>query len=602
LALYIPDEKLAEIRNAGDIVDVISARVFLKNAGKDYSGLCPFHAEKTPSFTVSPEKQIFHCFGCGVGGDVFTFLMKYEGISFPEAVEAVARQWGIVLPAPDMSDRQRQQASEREQLLGLNRRVMAFYHNLLLKDARGKPARDYLEKRGMNAKMIEQFNIGFAPQGWDNLTGFLRKNRQSLALAEKAGLIVAKKQNKGFYDRFRNRVIFPILDVTGQVVAFGGRVMDDALPKYLNSPETPVYQKRRTLYGMHAARAACRSRGCVYIVEGYFDLLAMHQHGLTNSVASLGTSLTRDHIRRLSRAAGSGDKKAYLVFDSDAAGINAAKRTIGAFLEESMEASVILLPSGHDPDSFLFDQGPEAFDRLAGQAPGLFGFLIDNAVSTHGLSIEGKVKIVAQIAPVLAEIRDAVARSVYIQHLAETIGVDEQAVLGKVRQYQANASDRLKNARQPNPVQAADGRTDSSQKDFQPADRLEMQVVAMMIRFPEMIAEVEKKQILAQFEDGRMRELGRQVCRIMGRENGTASDLLHHLRDEQQRQMVASVIMEEACWAKQSCSLLLSQFIHCRQRRKNDLLQQIRAAEQNNDHELLLKLLSEKQKQAAGRH
>ncbi len=602
MALYIPDEKLAEIRNAGDIVDVISARVFLKNAGKDYSGLCPFHAEKTPSFTVSPEKQIFHCFGCGVGGDVFTFLMKYEGISFPEAVEAVARQWGIVLPAPDMSDRQRQQASEREQLLGLNRRVMAFYHNLLLKDARGKPARDYLEKRGMNAKMIEQFNIGFAPQGWDNLTGFLRKNRQSLALAEKAGLIVAKKQNKGFYDRFRNRVIFPILDVTGQVVAFGGRVMDDALPKYLNSPETPVYQKRRTLYGMHAARAACRSRGCVYIVEGYFDLLAMHQHGLTNSVASLGTSLTRDHIRRLSRAAGSGDKKAYLVFDSDAAGINAAKRTIGAFLEESMEASVILLPSGHDPDSFLFDQGPEAFDRLAGQAPGLFGFLIDNAVSTHGLSIEGKVKIVAQIAPVLAEIRDAVARSVYIQHLAETIGVDEQAVLGKVRQYQANASDRLKNARQPNPVQAADGRTDSSQKDFQPADRLEMQVVAMMIRFPEMIAEVEKKQILAQFEDGRMRELGRQVCRIMGRENGTASDLLHHLRDEQQRQMVASVIMEEACWAKQSCSLLLSQFIHCRQRRKNDLLQQIRAAEQNNDHELLLKLLSEKQKQAAGRH
>lgn len=601
MALYIPDEKLAEIRNAGDIVDVISARVFLKKAGKDFAGLCPFHAEKTPSFTVSPEKQIFHCFGCGAGGDVFTFLMKYEGISFPDAVEAVARQYGVVMPSADMSDRQRQQASEREQLLGLNRKVMEFYRDMLLGDARGKPARTYLKKRAMAPKMIEDFGIGYAPPGWDNLIGFLRKTRQSMVLAEKAGLIVPRKQKNGFYDRFRNRVIFPILDVTGQVVAFGGRVMDDGLPKYLNSPETPVYQKRMILYGMHAAKSACRSKGCVYIVEGYFDLLAMHQHGLNNSVATLGTSLTRDHIRRLSRAAGSGDKKAYLVFDSDEAGINAAKRTIGAFLEESMEACVILLPSGHDPDSFLFEHGPEAFDKIAAKAPNLFGFLINNAVSGHGLGIDGKVKVIAEIAPVLGEIRDSVARSVYIQHLAETIGVDESAVLQKVRQLRTNLSARSPAAPQPGLKQGADASEDKTQNNPRQADRMEMQVVAMMIQYPEMIAEVEEKQVLEQFEDARMKELGGEICRIMGRKAGTASDLLHNLGDENQRQLVASVMMEEACWAKQSCLLLLSQFIQCRQRRKNDLLQQIRAAEQNNDHELLVKLLSQKQKQAAGR-
>jgi len=605
LALYISDEKLAEIRNAGEIVDVISARVFLKKAGKDYAGLCPFHAEKTPSFTVSPEKQIFHCFGCGAGGDVFTFLMKYDGISFPEAVESVARQYGVSLPAPDMSDKQRQEASQREQLLGLNRRVMEFYQEMLLKNPRGRDARSYLEKRGMDPEILRQFGIGFAPPGWDNLIGFLRKNRFSLSLAEKAGLIVPRKQQNGYYDRFRNRVIFPIWDVTGQVVAFGGRVMDEALPKYLNSPESPVYHKRSTLYGLHAARSACRSRGRVYIVEGYFDLLAMHQHGLTNSVATLGTSLTRDHIRRLSRAAGSGDKKAYLVFDSDAAGVNAAKRTIGAFLEEGMEAAVILLPPGHDPDSFLFDQGAEAFDRLAQNAPTLFGFLIENAVSAHGLDLEGKVKIIAAIAPVLAEIQDAVARSVYIQHLAETIGVDEAAVLEKVRQQQPSLRNRARggSGQQSAPASNSGSPADAvTEARRQPTDRLEMKVVAMMIQHPEMIAEVEQNRILEQFEDSRMQELGRQVCRVMGRDGKEASDLLGHLGDEQQRQMVTSMMMEEACWAEQSCRLLLSQITNCKQRRKNDLLDRIRAAEQNNDQQLLLKLLSEKQKQAAGRH
>ncbi|MFW5937183.1 MAG: DNA primase, partial [Desulfosalsimonas sp.] len=555
--------------------------------------------EKTPSFTVSASKQIFHCFGCGVGGDIFNFLMKYDGITFPEAVQAVARQYGIAMPEKDMSPQQRKQVSEREHLLALNRRVMAFYRDMLLKDPKGAAARQYLKQRKMSREMIEQFSLGFAPPGWDNLIRFLHKSRVPLETAEKAGLIVPKKQ-RGYYDRFRNRIIFPIVDVTGQVVAFGGRVMDDAKPKYLNSPETPVYHKGRTLYGIHAARETCRSRGCVFIVEGYFDLLAMHQHGLKNSVATLGTALTRDHIRRLSRAAGSGDKKAYLVFDSDAAGINAAKRTIGAFLEESMEAAVVLLPQGYDPDSYLFEQGSEAFDKLAQSAPSLFGFLIDNAIAAHGLTVEGKVRIIGEIAPVLAEIADSVARSLYVCHLAESIGVDEAAVLEKVRANRMKASARSERA----PGASGSGAGDAPQSaDAQqiPADRLEKQVVAMMLQNPEVIAEIRQREVLAYFEDAQLRELAEWICRVMEQEAGTASDLFNSVKDEKHRQLLASLMMEEVCWAQESCSLLLSQFIGCRQRKQTDLLQQIRAAEKSNDHELLMKLLSKKQKQAVER-
>lgn len=599
MALYISDDKLAEIRNAADIVDMVSARVFLKKAGKDYAGLCPFHSEKTPSFTVSPGKQIFHCFGCGAGGDVFNFLMRYDGITFPEAVQAVARQYGVSLPEKDMSPEEKRKASEREQLFALNRRVMQFYQDILLKSPGGEKARQYLKERGMDRRVIERFNLGYAPEGWDNLIRFIRKSGVPLETAEKAGLIVPKKQ-RGYYDRFRNRIMFPITDVTGQVVAFGGRVMDDSKPKYLNSPETSVYHKGRTLYGLHAAREQCRSNGCVFIVEGYFDLLVMHQHGLKNSVATLGTALTRDHIRRLSRAAGSGDKKAYLVFDSDEAGINAAKRTIGAFLEESMEAAVVLLPKGHDPDSYLFEHGPEAFNRLTEDAPGLFSFLIDNAISAHGTTLEGKVRVISEIAPVLSEISDSVARSVYVRHLAESLDVDEAAVLEKVRENKTRLSARQGGG--PEPKTQGKSRPDESVSARQPAqDRLELQVIAMMIQNPESVAEVESRNILEHFEDKQLKELGELVCRVLGQEKTGVSNLLNHVRDENQRQMLSSLMMEEADWRPESCMLLLSKFIKYKQRRKNDLLDQIRAAEQKNDQQLLMKLLSEKQKQAAGR-
>ena len=304
MAIFIPEDKISEIKNAADIVDVVSESVLLKKAGKNFIGLCPFHSEKTPSFTVSSDKQIFHCFGCGTGGNVFSFMMKQEGLSFPEAARHLAKRYGVDIPDRPLSPEQKKKISEREKLLDINRRAGGFYHQALLDSRYGKQARSYLSTRGISQKTIDDFKLGYARDGWDHLLGFFSINRVSPILLEKSGLIVPRKNKSGHYDRFRNRIIFPIFNVNTQIVGFGGRVLDDSLPKYLNSPETTLYNKSRSLYGIHRAKDKCRATGTVYIVEGYLDLLALHQHGIENSVATLGTALTADHVKLLTRYSG----------------------------------------------------------------------------------------------------------------------------------------------------------------------------------------------------------------------------------------------------------------------------------------------------------
>jgi len=428
LAIHIPEEKILEIISAANISDIISERVVLKKAGKDLVGLCPFHSEKTPSFTVSPAKQIFHCFGCGAGGNVFSFLMKHDGIGFVDAVTSVARRYGIDLPTNDMSLSQKRTISERQQLLDLNKRVMAFFTFQLEDRIIGEKPRAYLSKRGFSQEIIHRFGLGFAPNEWDLLVRFFRKINVPQSLAEKTGLIIPGK-NQRFYDRFRNRVMFPIFDVSRQIIGFGGRVLDDAKPKYLNSPETVIYSKSHSLFGVQEARNRARETGCVYIVEGYFDLLAMHQHGVTNTVASLGTALTAEHVRLLRRGFA---QKAFLLFDSDEAGLKAAHRSVSLFMNEAMDAEVIVLPRGYDPDSYIFAFGRDAFDALSEKAVGMVAFLIESAVNANGLSMEGKVRIITELTGPLSEIKDSVARSIYIKYLSERIGVDESAIAGKI--------------------------------------------------------------------------------------------------------------------------------------------------------------------------
>lgn len=596
MAIYIPEEKLSEIRNTANITDIISERVVLKNTGKDHVGLCPFHSEKTPSFTVSPVKQIFHCFGCGAGGDVFSFLMKYEGIGFSEAVQSLARRYGINLPERKMSASQKKVASQRQQLFDLNKQVMSFFTGQLTDRSSGEITRAYLEKRGFNQEIITQFGLGFAPDGWDNLVGFYRKLNISQTLAINSGLIVPR-QNKGYYDRFRNRVIFPIFDVTNQIIGFGGRVLDDSKPKYLNSPETPVYSKSRSLYGAHAAKNKSRETDRVYIVEGYFDLLALHQHGITNTVATLGTSLTAEHISTLRRGYA---KKAFLVFDSDEAGLKAARRSISLFMNETMDAAVIVLPKGYDPDSYIFEFGREAFEKASERAMGMVEFLIESSIKSNGLSMEGKVRVISDLQQPLSEIKDIVAKSLYIKYLAERLSVNETAILEKIKSEEKSYQQFL-----PNHRLASNGNPSSFAENDSVIEsemiKVEKKIVSMMLTSPEILPEIKNRRVLDYFSDKRLKEIARLVLEHPINGNEDLSELMNRVESPVHKNLIAGLIIKDESRDLKVCEQLLTQFINGIERRQNTLVSQIKSAQESNNEELLLELLRKKQEQSVNR-
>jgi DNA primase len=589
LAQFIPDEKISEVRTAADIVEIVSEAVVLKKTGRNFVGLCPFHAEKTPSFSVNPEKQIFYCFGCATGGNVFSFLMKQQGLTFPEAVKTLAQRYGIELPTREMTPAQRRRLNEREVLLGLNRKTMAYYSQVLKDPNRGQKARAYLEKRGFRPSVVDQFELGYAPPGWDSLIRHFRAGRERLALMEKAGLVIPRKSGSGHYDRFRDRIIFPIQNTARQVVGFGGRVLDEGLPKYLNSPETPVYTKRNSLYGIAQAKAQCRKAETIFVVEGYFDLLALHQHGIQNAVATLGTALTPAHVRILRGCIGE-NGKVVLVYDSDAAGIKAAQRSIGVFDQGYADARICILPPGHDPDSFLFEFGAEAFEQAAAKAMGIMPFLIASAVERHGLSVDGKVQIISELTESIAAIQDPMARSLYVKSLAERIQVDESAILERVR---SRVRGKISGASKSVQGAAVGKRSDSPDKPF---DRFEMQVVMMMLQYPQILSEIRQRRLLNYFTGEKLRVVGEMVLRWENDPDGL-NRAIDGTADGEIQNLVASLALEENLWDHEGCVKLLNQFENSRKNKNNTILEKIRAAEKRGDHEQWLKLLQEKQAQ-----
>ena len=617
MAALIPEDKISEIKNAADIVDVVSETVLLKKAGKNFIGLCPFHSEKTPSFTVSPDKQIFHCFGCGVGGNVISFLMKQEGLSFPEAARHLAKRYGVSIPEGPVSPEQKRRMSERESLFDLNRRAMDYFHETLLKSPAGEKARSYLSKRGISAKTIDAFKLGFAWDGWDHLLRYFSGRRIPRTLLEKSGLILARKDNSGYYDRFRNRIIFPIFNASMQVIGFGGRVLDDALPKYLNSPETAVYNKSRSLYGIHRAKEKCRTTGTVFIVEGYFDLLTLHQHGIENAVATLGTALTAEHVRLLTRYA----SRMILVYDSDEAGIRSAQRCIetfwqehvdfrreDVFSEEKADTHILVLPAGHDPDSFVFENGPEAFLASASDSPGIITFLMDCAIRRHGLTPEGKIRIISELQEPLSAINDRVAQSIYIQQLAERIGIAEAAVMERIKaagnqksRFTAPTSNTTATAGESQRVGFGRSAPEAAKaSNANAVSRFERRILAMMLQFPEILPEIDKQNILEYFEDTTLKSIGNMILKFNPTSADQVSELMSQINDEQNESIIASLSMEEEAWNKKGCLMLLGKFLDIRQKQHSNRLleEQIKAAEKSNDHDLLLSLLSKKQKMA----
>jgi DNA primase len=596
LAAYIPDEKVLEVKNVADIYEVISESVLLKKSGRNFLGLCPFHSEKTPSFTVSPAKGIFHCFGCGTGGNVFSFLMKHHGMTFPEAVKNLAERYGVDLPVKEMTTAQRMQMSERESILKLNKTVMEFFQKGLLSGPSGEIGRKYLEKRGLSDEVIRTFKLGYIKDGWDNLIRFLRERKISRNIVMKSGLVISKENNR-YYDRFRNRIIFPILDASGQVIGFGGRVLDDSLPKYLNSPDSPVYNKSRSLYGLYTARQACRESGTVYIVEGYFDQIALHQHGIKNAVASLGTALTTEHVRLLKGYA----SKMVLVYDSDAAGIKAATRSIDVFMKEDADARILILPEGYDPDSYVFENGKDSFIDMAGKALGLIPFLMESSVKKHGLSVEGRLRIISDMVEPLMSVKDSVARSLYVKSLSERTGIDEVAVLRKVGEIsnkgRAGFRERIPGSTGvgeglPNPEVTESGVNESEWSS------IEKQIVTIMLQFPDIIPDIRDRNVLENFESRLLKSIGQHILKNNESGDVDVSDLIESVQGENERRIITSLAIGDEVWVLSGCKAIVDRYLDRRMRSADTLVQKIKAAEESNDQELLLELLNKKQEQA----
>ena len=601
MANFIPDDKVSEIRHAVDITDVISETVVLKRAGKNFVGLCPFHSEKTPSFSVSPDKQIFHCFGCGSGGDVFAFVMKRDGVAFAEALRTLARRGGIELPERTLSREDQHRLKERERLFEVNRLALHFFTQNLHSHSSGRAALAYLEDRGVARRSIEAFQLGFASGGWDGLLRFMGGRNVSAGMLEKAGLVVPRKDGSGFYDRFRDRIMFPIFDESSRVVAFGGRVMDNSTPKYLNSPETPIYSKRKVLYGLNRAKDRCRSLGAVFIVEGYLDLIALHQAGLENAVATLGTALTAEHIRMLTRYAG----RMILVYDSDDAGIRSAQRCVSlfwkehadfrrgdVFREDQADTRILVLPEGEDPDSFIKHHGAQAFERLAQSAPGMVSFLTESAVKRHGLSTEGKIRIVSELLGPLEEVNDPVAKAFYIQQLSERLGVDERVVREALQH-------RARNRQSP-----STGGTEPAERRIPPPeDRFERHIVTMMLQLPEMINEIMDRNILDCFEEGPLKSLAQEIIAGGHQPGAPLSDLLARVPEGPRREQLMRLAMRDEEWDPKGCRTLLERFVESRRKlpARRCLQHGIEAAEKAANDAELMRLLSEKQKLAARR-
>jgi DNA primase len=589
LARTIPDETISRIKNTANIVDVISDNVVLKKSGRNYKGLCPFHAEKTPSFTVSPDKQIFYCFGCHTGGNVFSYVMQNEGVSFPEAVRFVASKYGIEVPDHHLSAEQKRQLSEKEKLFRINQ-LAAGYFQAALHDPRvGQQALAYLLGRGMTQKMFDVHQLGYAPDRWDGLLHYLEGKHAPVELVAKTGLIIPRKDRGGYYDRFRDRVMFPILDLNQQVIGFGGRVMGDGKPKYLNSPESVLYNKSRSLYGIDKAKQEARKTGHVYLVEGYFDVLALHLYGICNAVATLGTALTGEHVQLLKGMVGPSGR-VVLVYDSDQAGLKAANRSISIFEQGFLDAQILVLPEGYDPDDYLREYGPDDFFKAAEHAVAMMTFLIDSAVKQFGLTLEGKVKVVSALQEPLAGVQDSVARALYIQQLAERLDIDETAIMQKIRHTVGRVPDRKAAKHEQMPQVVAEE-----------SRRLEEQIVAMMLRYPAMIPQIVGRNLLDYFKDDQLKTIAQMISHQDLCQGKSVGDMVSMIEAPYYRNMMSRLAISEQHWDRQGCERLLAQFESRNRRHDRRALQRrIEAAEKENDMELLCELLKQKQRAAKG--
>jgi DNA primase len=428
-----------KVKTQADIVRVIGEYVRLKKSGQNFMGLCPFHSEKSPSFAVHPVRQIYHCFGCGVGGDVFKFVMEVDKCAFPEAVRAVAEKCGIPIPKLRAHSREEQQAtSQRKTLLALHKDAAAWFVQQLQTSVEGKIARAYLEDRGLDRDTIARFGLGYAPSSGDALLREFR-GKYNEKLLDASGLVSRDPSGRP-YDRFRRRIIFPISNDTGKVIAFGGRGMGDDLPKYLNSPETPIYTKSTVLYNFDRAKETVRQRDIAVLVEGYMDVIGVARAGVANAVASCGTSLTEPQVRLLGRFT----RRVVVNYDADAAGLAATERSLTLLLTEGFEVRVLSLPGGADPDEYVLEHGAEAYQKLLAEAPAFLDYLIQRAQKGDLASAEGKVRAVNSLLPYIQRMPDRLLRSEWATRVSQQLRIDEPVLRESLRRAAAERRSEVK--------------------------------------------------------------------------------------------------------------------------------------------------------------
>ncbi|WOG29000.1 DNA primase [Endozoicomonas sp. 8E] len=422
MAGRIPQTFIDDLLNRLDIVDIVDSRVKLKKTGRNYSACCPFHQEKTPSFTVSPDKQFYYCFGCGASGNALGFVMDFDHLDFPTAVDSLASQVGLEVPREQRSQKR---GPDHSPLYELMTKANVFYNEQLIKASEAPAAIQYLKQRGLDGQTCKRFGIGFAPPGWDNLKNHLAEDQEKEDQLVTTGMLVEKEETKSRYDRFRDRIMFPIHDTRGRIIAFGGRVLGDAKPKYLNSPESPIFQKGRELYGLYEAKKHNRHLERILVVEGYMDVVALAQQGINNAVATLGTATTPDHIQRLFKTV----SEVVFCFDGDNAGRRAAWRALESTLphmKDGNQARFLFLPQGEDPDSMVRQEGADAFlERMKTTALSLDTFLFQELSNGIDLNtMDGRSRLATDAQPHLHKIPDGLFKQMLMQKLSEITGLN----------------------------------------------------------------------------------------------------------------------------------------------------------------------------------
>jgi DNA primase len=531
----IPNDVINQVIVRSDIVEIIGNYTALKKAGRNFKALCPFHNEKTPSFVVNPDKQIFHCFGCGVGGNALGFLMRQEHLEFPEAVRFLANKAGVVIPehesaAPSPS------RQLREEILKVNGLAADFFHETLLtsREADVKGARDYLKGRGVNLETVKKFQLGFAPNEWDALLKHLRSKGFSEEVISKAGLIIAREGKGGFYDRFRNRIVFPIADVQNRFVAFGARAMAESDgAKYINSPETAVYTKGQHMFGLSVTKAGVGKTDRIIVVEGYMDMIMPYIHGVENIAASLGTALTVEQIRLIRRYT----LNVVMLFDTDAAGQSAIVRSLDLLIDEGMNVRVATLSQDEDPDSFIRQQGAEAFNARIGAAQSVLDFKFNWLGGQYDpVTIEGKSKISQELLATIARYKNEVAKFELTRQLAQKLNVPENVLLKQAGQATGHyAGTGLKPAR----IEAGT-RTSASTLAGQEL------LLALFLKDPAWVRAARENIGPEDFTDGLVRQVV-DVIWALAQETGewSTNDLLVRLNDEASQSLVTRLISIE---------------------------------------------------------